>query len=44
VFTFLSSLYILGINPLAMIISHSECCLFALLTISFAVQKYLSLF
>ena len=41
-------LYILEINPLsvvsfAIIFSHSEGCLFTLLTVSFAVQKLLSL-
>ena len=44
----MSSLYILEINPLsvfsfAIIFSHSEGCLFTLLTVSFAVQKLLSL-
>ena len=44
----LSCLYILEINPLsvvsfATIFSHSEGCLFALLIVSFAVQKLLSL-
>ena len=44
----MSCLYILGINPLsvvsfAIIFSHSECCLFSLLIVSFAVQKPLSL-
>ena len=44
----MSCLYILEINPLsdvsfAIIISHSEGCLFTLLTVSFAVQKLLSL-
>ena len=44
----MSCLYILEINPLsvvsfAIIFSHSECCLFTLLIISFAVQKLLSL-
>jgi len=43
-----SCLYIFEINPLsvvafAMIFSHSECCLFTLLIISFAVQKLLIL-
>ena len=43
-----SCLYILEINPLsvvsfATIFSHSEGCLFALLIVSFAVQKLLSL-
>ena len=41
-------LYILEINPLsvvsfAIVFSHSEGCLFTLLTVSFAVQKLLSL-
>ena len=41
-------LYILEINPLpivsfAIIFSHSEGCLFTLLTVSFAVQKLLNL-
>ena len=44
----MSCLYILEINSLsvvslAMIFSHSEGCLFTLLTVSFAVQKLLSL-
>ena len=44
----MSCLYILEINPLsvvsfAIIFSHSEDCLFTLLTVSFAVQKILSL-
>ena len=44
----LSCLYILGVNPLsvvsfAIILSHSEGCLFTLLIVSFAVQKLLSL-
>ena len=44
----LSYLYILEINPLSVvsfanILSHSECCLFALFMGSFAVQKLLSL-
>ena len=44
----MSCLYILEINPLsvvsfAIIFSHSEGCLFTLLTVSFAVQKLLSL-
>jgi hypothetical protein len=44
----MSCLYILEINPLsvvslAIIFSHSECCLFTLLIASFAVQKLLSL-
>ena len=41
-------LYVLEINPLSVvsfviIFSHSECCLFTLLIVSFAVQKLLSL-
>ena len=44
----MSCLYILEINPLsvvsfAIIFSHSEGCLFTLLTVSFAMQKILSL-
>ena len=44
----MSCLYILEINPLsvvsfALIFSHSEGCLLILLTVSFAVQKLLSL-
>ena len=44
----MSYLYILEINPLsvisfAIIFSHSECCHFTLLIVSFAVQKLLSL-
>ena len=44
----MSCLYILEINPLsvvyfAIILSHSEGCLFTLLIVSFAVQKLLSL-
>ena len=44
----MSCLYILEINPLtavsfAIIFSHSGGCLFTLLTVSFAVQKLLSL-
>ena len=44
----MSSLYVLEINPLlvvsfAIIFSHFEGCLFTLLTVSFAVQKLLSL-
>ena len=44
----MSCLYILEINPLsfvafAIIFSHSECCLFTLLIVSFAVQKLLNL-
>ena len=43
----MSYLYILEINPLsvisfAIIFSHSEGCLFTLLTVSFSVQKLLS--
>ena len=46
--SYTSCLYILEINPLsvvsfAIIFSHSENCLFTLLIISFAVQKFLSL-
>ena len=48
VLSFMSCLYILEINPLsvvsfAIIFSHPEGCLFTLLTVSFAVQKLLSL-
>jgi len=44
----MSCLYILEINPLlvvssAIIFSQSECCLFTLIVISFAVQKPLSI-
>ena len=44
----MSCLYILEINPFpvvsfAIIFSNSECCLFTMLTVSFAVQKLLSL-
>ena len=44
----MSCFYILKINPLsvvsfAIIFSHSEGCLFTLLTVSFSVQKFLSL-
>ena len=44
----MSCLYILEMNPLsvvsfAIIFSHSEGCLFTLLIVSFAVQKFLSL-
>ena len=44
----MSCLYILEINPLsvasfAIIFSHSECCLFTLLIVSFDVQKLLRL-
>ena len=44
----MSCVYILGINPLsvvsfAIIFSHSEGCLFTLLIVSFAVQKFLIL-
>ena len=43
----MSCLYILEINPLSIvsfanIFSHSECCLFILFMVSFAVQKLLS--
>ena len=46
--SFMSSLYILDINPLsdirfANIFSHSVDCLFALLMVSFAVQEVFSL-
>ena len=45
---YMSCLYILEINPLsvvsfAIIFSHSVCCLFTLLIVSFAVRKLLSL-
>ena len=48
VLTYMSSLYILEINPLsvvsfAIIFSHSEGCLFTLFIVSFAMQKLLSL-
>ena len=48
VFSCMSCLYILEINPLSVvsfvvIFSHSEGCLFTLLIVSFAVQKLLSL-
>ena len=48
VFSFRSCLYILEINLLsvvsfAIIFSHSECCLFTLFIVSFAVQNLLSL-
>ena len=48
VLSFMSCLFILEINPLsvvsfAIIFSHSEGWLFTLLTVSFAVQKLLSL-
>ena len=47
VLSFVSSLYILDINPLSDVFtnmfSHSVGCLFILLTISFAVQKLFSL-
>ena len=44
----MNCLYILEINPLSVasfanIFSHSKCCLFILFTVSFAVQKLLSL-
>ena len=43
----MSCLYVLEVNPLsvafAIIFSHSESCLFTLLTVPFAVQKLLSL-
>ena len=45
---FISHLYISDINSLsvasfAIIFSHSECCLFTLVIVSFVVQKLLSL-
>ena len=45
--SYMSYLYILGINPLsvvsfAIIFSHSEGCIFTLLIVSIAVQKLLS--
>ena len=48
VFLMLSCLYILEINPLSVIsfaifFSHSESCLLILFTVSFAVQRLLSL-
>ena len=48
VFSCMSSLYILEINPLSVvsfviIFSHSEGCIFTLRIVSFAVQKLLSL-
>ena len=48
VLSYMSCLYILEINPLsvvsfAIIVSHSEGCLFTLLIVSFAVKKLLSL-
>ena len=48
VFSYMSCLYSLEINPLSVvsfviIFSHSEGCLFTLLIVSFAVQKLLSL-
>ena len=48
VFSCMSCLYILKINPLSVvsfviIVSHSEGCLSSLLIVSFAVQKLLSL-
>ena len=44
VLSYISCLYILEINPLsvvsfAIIFSHSKCCLFTLIIVSFAVQK-----
>ena len=47
ILSYMSSLYILEINPLSVasftnIFSHSEGCLFVLLMVSFAVQKLLS--
>ena len=49
VLSYMSYLYILEINPLsvvsiAIIFSHSECCLFILFIVSFAVQKLLCFF
>ena len=45
--SYMSSLYVLEINPLSVvsfaIFSHSEGCLFTLHIVSFAVQKLLSL-
>ena len=48
ILSFMSCLYILGINPLSVtsfiiIFSHSEGCLFILFIVSFAVQKVLNL-
>ena len=48
VLSYMSSLYILEINPLsvvsfAIIFSHSEHCLFTLLIVFFSVQRLLSL-
>ena len=48
ILSYMSCLFILEINPLsvvsfAVIFSHSEDCLFTLLTVSFTVQKILSL-
>ena len=45
VLSYMSCWYILEINPLsvAIIFSHSEGCLFTLLTVSFAVQELFSL-
>ena len=48
ILSYMSCLFILEINPLsvvsfAVIFSHSEDCLFTLLTVPFAVQKLLSL-
>ena len=47
-FSYMSCLYVLDVNPLsvfsfAVIFSHSESCLFTLLIVCFAVQKFLSL-
>ena len=47
VFSYMSCLYSLEINPLSVvsfviIFSHSVCCLFILFMVSFAVQKLLS--
>ena len=49
VLSYMSCLYNLEINPLsvvpfAIIVSHSEGCLVMLFIVSFAVQKFLSLF
>ena len=48
VLSYMSGLYSLEINPLSVvsfsiIFSHSECCLFTLFIVSFAVQKLLGL-
>ena len=44
ILSYMSCLYVLEINPLsvdsfAKVFSHSECCLFVLFMVSFAVQK-----